>query len=134
MPFIAQIKNETVNSLQFSERDWEHLKRNQKSERTCKCVECGFPLIPRSYPGGEVHPHFYHASPQGNTNSICTFTNESQEHVYLKARTYEISNHLQLKIETEVKIGRQRADIVFPDHKKNNRIPTYAMYVTWKST
>ena len=130
MPFTAILDGKRVNSLDFTDSDWDDLKLSQRANRTLLCPSCSGLLSPRS--GSDLHfrcrPHFYHlsdfdklelASDNPKTLTPCIFQkNVSQEHYYLVQVIYDMLVSAGHKPETEYRIGKRWADIALPHQKK----------------
>ena len=59
MPFTAISKDQRINALEMSDKDWTSLKVSERLERTLKCPECDDVLIARAGTD-KVCQHFAH--------------------------------------------------------------------------
>ncbi|MCY4553712.1 MAG: competence protein CoiA family protein [Candidatus Poribacteria bacterium] len=126
MPFTAIREGRRVNSLRYKESEWEELKESEREYRTLKCPECKADMIARAGINTGMRPHFAHRfdliENAENNLKPCSLRSESNEHLFIKQRGFEICKSLGLGVETEQRIqvegGVQIADICVPDKKK----------------
>ena len=118
MPFTANYRGDTINSLNFSNPAWVDFKDSQPTHNPLTCVECHKPMIAR---GGNrrISAHFAH---RRDPTRACNFTNETREHLFLKNIVFQTCVALGLRVEVEKRIETQSsyriADICLPEKRK----------------
>ena len=123
MPFTANYRGDTINSLNFSNPAWVDFKDSQPTHNplnrnSLTCIECHKPMIAR---GGNrrISAHFAH---RRDPTRACNFTNETREHLFLKNIVFQTCVTLGLRVEVEKRIETQSsyriADICLPEKRK----------------